>query len=889
MTSTGSANASHATSRPSFGTFPGGSGSFLLEKGRSGLRKSTPDSEALASSDDEIEKLGPTSPAPTVAPMKPARRSSWLNDVQMLPQRKSSFAGPGSFSSTNSHPSTPLAESSTWPTSASSGTNRPPTAASAFTWGNAIWNSDTRKEPPSRLTEVLPSPTSLAPPNISPSFGEHDPFTKAIGRDHTGDSTIPFAIPLHPTPKTYRSQSYSVGQLDPELNNGPPSSVPGPHQAARARNVLHHRSSRPGMLSELAHEGTSLDRVREVDDDDDSTTGSIQGVLLPATEPHHHDVFARENARLRNSGASKSIENIRLRGSHGLPHAGHPIQESVPEESESAIDEIDVLNELHDWRSNAIPSRRYSEYRPDNDARHASLAMPENRKLESIKKGHWHSSLNFGGNAEGQQSRRHSFADVPARNDSISSVADQGYPSSGKYDGQFQAGGPRRDGMGTHVESAFSSPTDDTASYFSGLRPPQPMASLDQDTATLAMMHPGYMRPPTYVAGVTAPYSHRGLQNAAVSAAAPQMPHIPHPLPNQLLYVVTFKCLRAEIFYVQEGTGLQINRGDLVIVEADRGTDLGTVVDDNVTWQQAKDRKEYYAEEHFRWLMMFSRHSNQLDTGTGLRPPYMAPGSAVGGMGPQGGQQGGQDAHPIEVKPKMIKRLAQNHEIQGLREKEANEAKAKRVCQQKVAEHRLQMEILDAEFQVDWKKLTFYYFADAYINFNPLVTDLFKIYKTRIWMSAINPASFASPSLGLQAPGPAGLRGNGMGQDIVDHRQHADQPGPILMSNRAAYSPFERLTSDNHGAANSQPGSAPSPYAYGPPQFGHLALSSPELLARYAGGMQQQPYGPMDGNRIPGPHTSSAPAFADPRNGGSQPAANQVLFQSLQSLSLGQQ
>jgi hypothetical protein len=44
----------------------------------------------------------------------------------------------------------------------------------------------------------------------------------------------------------------------------------------------------------------------------------------------------------------------------------------------------------------------------------------------------------------------------------------------------------------------------------------------------------------------------------------------------------------------------------------------------------------------------------------------------------------------------------------------------------------------------DWKKLTFYYFADSYINFNSLVTDLFKIYKTRIWMSAINPASFVS-------------------------------------------------------------------------------------------------------------------------------------------------
>ena len=48
----------------------------------------------------------------------------------------------------------------------------------------------------------------------------------------------------------------------------------------------------------------------------------------------------------------------------------------------------------------------------------------------------------------------------------------------------------------------------------------------------------------------------------------------------------------------------------------------------------------------------------------------------------------------------MIKRLAQSHEIQTLRDKEGNEAKAKRMCQQKVLEHHLNMEILDAEFQM---------------------------------------------------------------------------------------------------------------------------------------------------------------------------------------------
>ena len=52
------------------------------------------------------------------------------------------------------------------------------------------------------------------------------------------------------------------------------------------------------------------------------------------------------------------------------------------------------------------------------------------------------------------------------------------------------------------------------------------------------------------------------------------------------------------------------------------------------------------------------------------------------------------------LKPKLIKRHAQPHEIQALRDKEGSEAKAKRVCQSKVKDHGLNMEILDAEFQM---------------------------------------------------------------------------------------------------------------------------------------------------------------------------------------------
>ncbi|KAI9844538.1 MAG: hypothetical protein M1837_005496 [Sclerophora amabilis] len=324
--------------------------------------------------------------------------------------------------------------------------------------------------------------------------------------------------------------------------------------------------------------------------------------------------------------------------------------------------------------------------------------------------------------------------------------------------------------------------------------------------------------------------------------AAPAHAGLSQPRQNQLLYVVTFKCCRADVFYIQEGTGLQVTPGDLVIVEADRGTDLGTVANSDVTWTKAKELKEGYIEDHYRWLMMFSRHSSgdAVANGAGMGSAgfvtsHRGMGSAVGGMGPPGGQHLMQEPTAGELKPKMIKRLAQSHEIQTLRDKEGNEAKAKRVCQQKVQEHRLQMEILDAEFQMDWKKLTFYYFADAYINFNSLVTDLFKIYKTRIWMSAINPASFASPTAGLQPPtgiGPGALAHQRNSQ--LDQRQQQD---PQLYGGLGHYRGFQPTFPQPLDGVSErstpQAAAAHLPYSYSFQPFGQPPrqdrFASPEL------------------------------------------------------------
>lgn len=350
------------------------------------------------------------------------------------------------------------------------------------------------------------------------------------------------------------------------------------------------------------------------------------------------------------------------------------------------------------------------------------------------------------------------------------------------------------------------------------------------------------------------------------------------PRHNQLLHIVYFKCSRADVFYIQEGTGLTVKPGDLVIVEADRGTDIGTVVRDNVDWQTAKELKEYYSEEHYKWLMMYSHNAAAVQEGSGLMgPPNGLQGSAVGGMGPPSHHHM-QDANTGELKPKLIKRLAQSHEIHALREKEGNEAKAKRVCMQKVKEHGLNMEILDAEFQMyvipavfrhgqtsisecalyadhtctrDWKKLTFYYFADSYINFNSLVTDLFKIYKTRIWMSAVNPASFANPTLGIQAPsgiGPGavgpGAASGGRGGGHPERR--ANQPQQEPQAGRGYQGPGLSQSFSGGDRGGAPPSSYPSGNFYQPQYglgFGSAPRSGNNVSYHAASGQTADPFG----------------------------------------------
>ena len=169
--------------------------------------------------------------------------------------------------------------------------------------------------------------------------------------------------------------------------------------------------------------------------------------------------------------------------------------------------------------------------------------------------------------------------------------------------------------------------------------------------------------------------------------------------PRKQLFIVSFKCSRVDVFYLLDNTGLFIKAGDIVIVEADRGQDLGTVQHSNVTPDEARLYKRKYGEEQYKWLMMFSKNNAQGNVNPNAQVYNENNGRSNLIANAPATMQGLPRDNFNNLKPKAIKRLANNHEIRMLGEKEGNEAKAKRTCQSKVAHLHLDMEILDAEWQ----------------------------------------------------------------------------------------------------------------------------------------------------------------------------------------------
>lgn len=91
----------------------------------------------------------------------------------------------------------------------------------------------------------------------------------------------------------------------------------------------------------------------------------------------------------------------------------------------------------------------------------------------------------------------------------------------------------------------------------------------------------------------------------------------------------------------------------------------------------------------------------------------------------------------IKGEPKSIIRLAEVEDLEKLKENRLKEIQAFYVAREKIKHHGLNMKLVDVEYQYDQNKLTFYFTSDKRVDFRELVKDLAAKYRTRIELRQI--------------------------------------------------------------------------------------------------------------------------------------------------------
>ena len=147
---------------------------------------------------------------------------------------------------------------------------------------------------------------------------------------------------------------------------------------------------------------------------------------------------------------------------------------------------------------------------------------------------------------------------------------------------------------------------------------------------------------------------------------------------------VAFKGNR-RAYYASELADVDIS--DYVIVEADRGEDLGRV------------------------------------TAAGAVAERKCAGCSTGCAAP--------------VPEMRLLRRAESAEVDRAVSLRADEPRVRRVAREKVIQHGLKMKVSDAEWQLDRNKLTIYFTAERRVDFRELVRDLARTFRTRIELKQI--------------------------------------------------------------------------------------------------------------------------------------------------------
>ncbi|MCI5809017.1 MAG: stage 0 sporulation family protein [Oscillospiraceae bacterium] len=90
------------------------------------------------------------------------------------------------------------------------------------------------------------------------------------------------------------------------------------------------------------------------------------------------------------------------------------------------------------------------------------------------------------------------------------------------------------------------------------------------------------------------------------------------------------------------------------------------------------------------------------------------------------------------VKPlKKVIRKATEEDLAQMRKNQEKQISAAKICNEKIAAHKLDMKLVDVEYTFDNNKILFYFTADGRVDFRELVKDLASVFRTRIELRQI--------------------------------------------------------------------------------------------------------------------------------------------------------
>lgn len=238
-----------------------------------------------------------------------------------------------------------------------------------------------------------------------------------------------------------------------------------------------------------------------------------------------------------------------------------------------------------------------------------------------------------------------------------------------------------------------------------------------------------------------------GLLHMNIDSMSEEM--IQNNMDYKPLVLVAQKNGKLELLSKPQATCLSLQRGDMVIVEGDRGKDLVVVVEPAIDFNLAMFVNFLKKKIHFDSLITsYSQHYSNSEFIDRLRKAKNGDYSKLNSK-----LYDVIELTELVIPSKQVLRFATPWEATtNLHSKFQDELKALSIAQIKLrtlnqadnsnssnhkARPKLNIKILNSEFQFDRKKLIFYYICKERNDFRELIKELFKFYKTRIWLCAI--------------------------------------------------------------------------------------------------------------------------------------------------------